>query len=144
MILIMILSDSKYLNETKMAYNKQKIYEQAKGVIENNPIFFIEDLVGFLPISKKTFYVYFPVESDECNELKELIEKNKTTTKTGIRAKLYKSEKAGELLALYRLICTPEERRMLNQNYLELTGKEGEANDINITIKRPEKNGDAD
>ena len=122
-----------------MANDKNKILQQAKEVIANNPIFFIEDLVAYLPISKKTFYVYYPIESDECNELKELIDQNKIKTKAGIRAKLFRSEKAGELLALYRLICTPEERRMLNQNYLELTGKDGEASELSITINHAKK-----
>lgn len=93
-----------------MAYNKRKIYQQAIKAITDNNLFFIEDIVAFLPISKKTFYEYFTVGSDESNNLKELLEINKTTTKSEIRKKLFKSEKAAELLALYRLVCTPEER----------------------------------
>ena len=64
-------------------------------------------------------------DTTEYNNLKDLLEQNKIRTKSAIRAKLYKSPKASELLALYRLICTPEERKMLNQNYIELTGKDG-------------------
>ena len=109
-----------------MAYDKGKIFEQAKEAIKNNNLFFIEDIVAFLPISKKTYYEYFPLESDESNELKEMLELNKIKTKSAIRAKLYKGEKAAELLALYRLICTNEERQMLNQNYIDITSKGGE------------------
>lgn len=102
-----------------MAYNQKKIYEQAKEAIEENNLFFIEDVVAFLPISKPTFYDYFPVDSNELNDIKDMLEQNKIKTKSSIRAKLYKSEKAAELLALYRLICTPEEHRLLNQQYIE-------------------------
>jgi hypothetical protein len=109
-----------------MAYDKRKIFEQAKEAIEKNNLFFIEDIVAFLPITKKTYYEYFPLESDESNELKEMLELNKIKTKSSIRAKLYKGEKAAELLALYRLICTNEERQMLNQNYIDITTKGGE------------------
>ena len=109
-----------------MAYDKGKIFEQAKEAIAKNNLFFIEDIVAFLPISKKTYYEYFPLESDESNELKEMLELNKIKTKSSIRAKLYKGEKAAELLALYRLICTNEERQMLNQNYIDITSKGGE------------------
>ena len=123
-----------------MAYDTKQLFEQAKGVIQRNPIFFIEDLLGFLPCSKPTFYEHFKIESDELNTLKELIDQNKLKTKTGIRAKLYKSEKAAELLALYRLICTPDERRMLNQNYLELTGKDGGAIKVDPFEKMRENN----
>ena len=35
-----------------MAYNKKKIFEQAKEVIVKHKLFFIVDIVSFLPISK--------------------------------------------------------------------------------------------
>jgi len=103
----------------KMRYNKNKIYEQAEKAIKENNLFFIEDIIAWLPISKPTFYEYFPIDSYEINNLKELLDINKTKTKSAIRAKLFKGEKAAELLALYRLICTPEEHRLLNQQYVE-------------------------
>ena len=108
-----------------MAFDRDKLYQQAQTAIKENNLFFIEDVVAFIPCSKPTFYEHFPIDSNELNNLKDLLGKNKIRTKAAIRAKLYKSPKASELLALYRLICTPEERKMLNQNYIELTGKDG-------------------
>ena len=108
-----------------MAFDRDKLYQQAQTAITENNLFFIEDVVAFIPCSKPTFYEHFPIDSNELNNLKDLLEQNKIRTKSAIRAKLYKSPKASELLALYRLICTPEERKMLNQNYIELTGKDG-------------------
>lgn len=108
-----------------MAFDRDKLYQQAQTAIKENNLFFIEDVVAFIPCSKPTFYEHFPIDSNELNNLKGLLEQNKIRTKSAIRAKLYKSPKASELLALYRLICTPEERKMLNQNYIELTGKDG-------------------
>ena len=108
-----------------MAFDRDKLYQQAQTAITENNLFFIEDIVAFIPCSKPTFYEYFPIDSNEFNNLKDLLERNKIRTKSAIRAKLYKSPKASELLALYRLICTPEERKRLNQNYIELTGKDG-------------------
>lgn len=102
-----------------MAYNKTKIYQQAEEAIKKNNLFFIEDIVAFLPCSKPTFYDFFPLNSNELNTLKDLLSDNKVKTKSSIRAKLWKSNKASELLALYRLIATPEEHRLLNQTYLE-------------------------
>ena len=120
-------------------YDKNKLYEQSKEAIEENNLFFIEDIVAWLPCTKATFYEYFPLDSDELNELKGMLEVNKIRTKSSIRAKLFRSEKAGELLALYRLICTPEERRMLNQSYLEV-----ESNKSNINITFVDEKGDED
>ena len=102
-----------------MAYSKAKIYNQAKEAIEKNNLFFIEDVVAFIPCSKPTFYNFFPVDSNELNNLKELLERNKIKTKASIRAKLFRSNKAAELLSLYRLIATPEEHNRLNQSYID-------------------------
>jgi hypothetical protein len=104
-----------------MAYDKTKIYEQAIEQIKKNNLFFIEDIVAFLPCSKPTFYEFFPPDSNELNTLKDLLDDNKVRTKSSIRAKLWKSNKASELLALYRLIATPEEHQKLNQSYIDHT-----------------------
>ena len=68
-----------------MAYDRNKIFKQAKEAIIKHKLFFVDDLVAFLPISKKTFYEFFPLESNESNELKELLEQNLTKFKYGIR-----------------------------------------------------------
>ena len=108
-----------------MAYNKQQIYNQAEAAIKENKLLFIEDIVAWLPISKATFYEFFPTESDELNNLKSLLETNKVQIKSAIRKKLFKSEKAAELLALYRLVCTKEEHQLLNQQYIDHKSSDG-------------------
>lgn len=113
-----------------MAYDKNKIYQQAEEAIKKNNLFFIEDIVAFLPCDKTTFYRLFPLQSNEYNTLRELLDDNKIKTKSSIRAKLWKSNKAAELLALYRLIATPEEHQKLNQSYIDHSTK-GEK--INVT-----------
>ena len=101
-----------------MAYDKKKLYEQAKEAIEKHNLFFIEDIVAFIPCGRSWFYENFKDGTDEMDTIKDMLDQNKIRTKSSIRAKLYKSEKAGELLALYRLIATPEEHRKLNQSYI--------------------------
>jgi len=117
-----------------MAYKTENLYQQAIKAIEENNLFFIEDIVAFIPCSKQTFYDHFPINSDELDTLKELLDENKIKTKSGIRAKLWKSEKAAELLALYRLIATPEEHQKLNQSYIDHTSKGKEITSITRTI----------
>lgn len=106
-----------------MAYNKAKIYEQAEKAIKENNLFFVDDIVAWLPCGKTWWYDNFPPESEEMNNLRDLLEINKIKTKSAIRSKLFKSDKAGELLALYRLLCTNEERQKLNQQYIDMTSK---------------------
>jgi len=42
------------LNLKVMAYDRNKIFEQAKEVIVKHKLFFVDDIVAFLPISKQT------------------------------------------------------------------------------------------
>ena len=91
-----------------MAYNTEELFEQAKTAIENNDtIFFIEDLVAFLPCCKDTFYKHFPInvkgekdtedtvdqkkESDEHDRYKvlsDMLNENKISMKVKIRSQL--------------------------------------------------------
>lgn len=104
-----------------MAYDKQKIYEQAKEMIVKHKLFFVEDIVAFLPISKPTFYEYFPVGSNEINELKDLLEINRTELKVSLRSKWYKSNAPALQMALMKLICNDEERKKLSMTYSDVT-----------------------
>ena len=64
-----------------MAYDRKKIFKQAKKAITKHKLIFVDDIVSFLPISKMTFYEFFPLESNESNELKELLEQNRKAFK---------------------------------------------------------------
>ena len=100
-----------------MAYDKKKIFEQAKEVTVKNKLFFIEDIVAFLPCQKSTFYDFFPVDSNEMNELKELLNTNRTELKVSMRSKWYKSNAPALQMALMKLIASPEELRKLSMNH---------------------------
>jgi hypothetical protein len=102
-----------------MAYDRSKIFEQAKEVIVKHKLFFIEDIVAYLPIAKKTFYEYFPIDSNESNELKELLEQNRVTLKVSMRSKWYTSNAPALQMALMKLIATPEELKKLSMQFIE-------------------------
>ena len=100
-----------------MAYDRVKIFEQAKEMIVKHKLFFVEDIVAFLPCQKSTFYDLFPVDSNEMNELKGLLEINRTTLKVSMRSKWYTSNAPALQMALMKLIATPEELRKLSMNH---------------------------
>lgn len=102
-----------------MANDRKKIFEQAKEVIVKNKLFFVEDIVAFLPISKPTFYDYFPINSNEINELKALLETNRVTLKVSMRSKWYTSNAPALQMALMKLIATPEELRKLSMTHVQ-------------------------
>ena len=102
-----------------MAYDRKKIFEQAKEMIVKHKLFFMDEVPDFLPCSRSTFYDYFPDGSDELDTLKSLISINKTQIKTSMRSKWYKSNSPALQLALMKLICTDEERKKLAMQYSE-------------------------
>jgi hypothetical protein len=115
-----------------MAYDRTKIYQQALDLIEKKKLFFIEDVVCLLPISKPTFYDYFQIDSNELNTIKELLEKNKIEIKNGLRNKWYNGNNPLTQMALYKLIGTEEEYHRIASTKTE---------NKNINIERPIFNG---
>lgn len=98
-------------------YDRKKIFEQAKEVIEKHKLFFIEDIVSFLPISKPTFYDFFKPDSNEFNDIKDLLEKNRVEVKSAMRSKWFKSENPTLQVSLMKLICTDDERKKLSMTH---------------------------
>lgn len=100
-----------------MAYDRVKIFEQAKEVTVKHKLFFIEDIVAFLPCDKTTFYRFFEPQSNEYNELKGLLETNRVELKVSMRSKWYKSKAPALQMALMKLICNDDEREKLSMQY---------------------------
>ncbi len=121
-------------------YDRKKIFEQAKEVIVKHKLFFIDDIIAFLPISKQTFYDFFPVESDKLDELKGLLETNRTTLKVSMRSKWYTSNAPALQMALMKLIATPEELKKLSMQFIESENNTKINNNIKVEIVEP--NGD--
>lgn len=113
-----------------MAYDKDKIFEQAKEMIIQHKLFFIEDIIAFLPIGKTTFYEYFPTESNETNELKGLLETNRVERKVSMRSRWYESNSPALQMALMKLIATPDELRRLSMQHTDVTTNGKEMNTI--------------
>lgn len=105
-----------------MAYDKDILKAKAIEAIKKNKLIFVEDICAYIGINKTTYYVHFPIDSNDNNELSEMLEKNKIDLKVGMRKKWYDSENATTQLALYRLCATSDEHRKLNQAYVDHSG----------------------
>jgi hypothetical protein len=101
-----------------MAYDKKKIFEQAKEVIVKHKLFFIDDICAFLPISRTTFYDW---GFDKSDELKELLETNRVSLKVSMRSKWYTSNAPALQMALMKLIASPDELKRLAMTYQDVT-----------------------
>jgi len=101
-----------------MAYKTKELEKQAIEAIEKYKLFFIEDIVSYLPCNKTTFYEH---KLNESNAIKEALTKVKTDIKVSMRSKWYKSENPTLQMGLMKLIGTDEERKKLSQNHTDHT-----------------------
>jgi len=118
-----------------MAYNTKSLFEKAMQEVKDRKLFFLDDVIAYLPCSKPTFYDHFPVESDLLNAIKEELDKNKVEIKSAMRIKWYNSDNATLQVALMKLICTDDERKALSPAYVDKTevNVNGEGMKFNIT-----------
>lgn len=115
-----------------MAYKTEELLSKALEAIEKHKLFFIEDIIAFLPCAKPTFYEHFPNDSNDYKTMFQALEKNRTEIKTSLRSKWYKSNAPALQLALYKLIASPDEHRSLQMNYQDHTTKGESLNIISL------------
>jgi len=85
------------------------------AIIEHGLIF-KADIWAHIGISHSTFYEHFSDFSECLKEIEQALLKNKIDLKVGLRKKWRDSENATLQLALYKLVCTTEERQALAMN----------------------------
>ena len=102
-----------------MAYKTEDLFNTAMEQINKNKLFFIEDIIAFMPCAKSTFYDHFPNDSNYYKKMFEELEKNRTELKVSMRSKWYKSNAPALQMALMKLIATPEELKKLSMQFVE-------------------------
>jgi len=112
-----------------MAYKTDDLLKQSLAAIEKHKLFFIEDIVAYLPCSKETFYQHKLHESDA---LKSALLKVKTEIKVSMRSKWYKSENPTLQMGLMKLIASPEELKQLSMTHVE-SNNTHEVKDFNLS-----------
>jgi hypothetical protein len=104
-----------------MPYDTNILKQKAIEAIRKSNLIFVEDVCAYIGINKSTYYDHFPIDSNDSNELKEMLEKNKVKLKVDIRKMWYERRSDTGLMALYKLCSTPEEHKKLSQNYTDVT-----------------------
>ncbi len=115
---------------------KDKLFEQALKIAKDKRLIFIDEIVAYLPISRETFYTYWPLGSDNLDKIKRVINDNKIDIKQGLREKWYESDNATLQMALYKLTAREEERKRLAMSYVDNTTKGEKINGIQVEIIR--------
>jgi len=126
-----------------MAYNTEDLFNTAIEQIKKHKLFFIEDIIAFLPCRKSTFYEHFPNDSDYYKRMFEELEQNRTELKVSMRSKWYKSNAPALQMALMKLICNDDERKMLSMQQTDITSGgekiQSAPTTIQVEITRPDE-----
>jgi len=104
-----------------MGYDKAKKFKQALKAVKDKALYLVEEVPVMIGISKSTFYSFYPDGSDELDAIKEALEDNRITIKSEIREKLRNGDKAAELIALYKLLSSNDERKALSMQHVDHT-----------------------
>lgn len=119
-----------------MAYNKKELFDDAIKIIKEKKLYFIEDVISFLPCRKQTFYDHFPIGSDEMDLIKAELEINKIALKSSMRKKWYDSDNATLQIALMKLVGSDDERKRISNTYIDKTDLNVNGDGATFTITR--------
>lgn len=114
-----------------MAYDIQEIKQKAIDAITSRKLFFIEDIIAYLPCGRTTFIDTLKLNRDP--DVLEALEKNRTDIKVAMRKKWFESDHPALQMGLYKLIGTDAEAdRLGNKQKLEHSSDENSPLTINI------------
>lgn len=123
-----------------MAKTKEAYEREILDVIKEDKLFTIEMIFSFYNgISRSQFY---EINLNKSDTLLKGLNDNKNLTKHSLLKKWLYSDNPTLQIALYKSICTDEERQHLNQSHVDLTSKGNEINApttaVNINFAEPE------
>ena len=101
-----------------MGKTKDQHEKDIVEVIKANKICRISHIFGFYTDIKSS--QFYNLKLEESDKIKEAIHQNRAKGTGYLLNKWISSDNATLQIAAYRLICTPEERQMLNQQYIEM------------------------
>jgi hypothetical protein len=114
-----------------MAFDIQELKEKAVAAIVKYKLFFMEDVIAYLPCGRTTFYDALQLNRD--TDINEALEKNRVEIKVAMRLKWFNSDHPALQIGLYKLIGSDAEAdRLGNKQKLEHSSDENNPLTINI------------
>jgi hypothetical protein len=95
-------------------YLKHELEKMSIEAIQKNKLFFIQDVIAYLPCCSATFYNH---ELEKLETIKDELMKVKVGIKVSMRNKWYKSDNATLQMGLMKLLATDEELRKLSMQH---------------------------
>jgi hypothetical protein len=112
-----------------MSYNKEDLERKAIDAINKHKLYFIQDVIAYLPCASSTFYLY---ELEKSETIKDALHKVKTKKKVLLRDRWEESDNATLQVGLMKLLASDEELRKLSMATQEIK-TEGDMN-LNVNI----------
>ena len=97
-----------------MTFDKDDMLKKALEAAKKEELVYVEEVITYLPISKATFYSYFPLDSDGLNAIKEILETNIVNRKQRLVKKWEKSDNATLEVVAFKLLATEDQLRRIN------------------------------
>ncbi|MDD2284710.1 MAG: hypothetical protein PHU98_06420 [Mariniphaga sp.] len=108
----------------KLKIDKKTIYEsEIVEIIKKYNLYCIKDIFAFYTGIKSS--QFYNLELEKSERIKKAIDDNKRKTCQSLKNKWYKSDNPTLQIALFKCICSEEEKRSLAQNYTDITNSDG-------------------
>lgn len=120
-------------------YDTDQLFALAIKACDDKDCVFLADVIASLPCCKNAFYKHITIDSDRMTQIKDLLNRNKTTRKKELRKNWSAPDASASLqISLYKLLADPDE-------LARLTGYEPEKDQpiANVRMK-PNKLADSD
>lgn len=101
-------------------YTQENLEKLSIEVIQRYKLFFIDDIIAYLPCSRATFYNH---GLDKLDTIKDALTQVRTEIKVSMRSKWYKSDNPTLQMGLMKLIASPDELKQLSMNHVESVNK---------------------
>ena len=103
-----------------MTYKASELEKLSIEAIQKYKLFFIDDIIAYLPCSRATFYNH---GLDKLDTIKDALTQVRTEIKVSMRSKWYKSDNPTLQMGLMKLIASPDELRQLSMSHVESNSK---------------------
>ena len=96
-----------------------KLFADVMEAIKTHNVWTLSEVPNFVGVTRNTIYNHFPVGSERMTAINEAIEANRMKSRVSLRAAMFKKKDPSCLIALYKMIATPDERKALAAHFIE-------------------------
>ena len=99
--------------------NSDKLFADVMSAIKAHNLWTIAEVPCFVGISRPTIYNHFPSGSERLAAIQAALDENRMKSRVSLRAAMFKKKDPSCLIALYKMIATPDERKALASHFIE-------------------------